>query len=235
MRFFSLSLALSMLLPLTTIANVKSSDTSGESHPFKLKDLPYAANSLLPYIDEETMTIHHGKHHKAYVDNLNNALTDKSKNLGQIMSEISKYPVVIRNNGGGHWNHTFFWSVMTPDLEKRKMSSNLKKRISKDFGNLEKFKQAFENAAATRFGSGWAWLLVDSKGSLKVTSTANQDNPLMDTEATRGSPLLAIDVWEHAYYLKYKNMRGTYLKEFWNVVNWQQVEAYLQEAEAEKR
>ncbi len=194
---------------------------------FKLPELPYSYDALEPYIDTRTMEIHHTKHHAAYVNNLNNLIagTDKEAlSIEQILAEVSKYPVGVRNNGGGFYNHNLFWSFMSPNGG-GKPSGDLMKAIEVEFGSFEVFKEKFSIAATTRFGSGWAWLLK-SEGKLVVTSTPNQDNPLMDIADVKGTPILALDVWEHAYYLNYQNRRPDYINAFWSVVNW---------AEAEKR
>ena len=190
-----------------------------------LPELPYAHDALEPHIDAQTMQIHHGKHHQAYVDNLNKALagTDgEGKTLEQLMENISAYPAAVRNNGGGHYNHTLFWSILGPNGGST--SGDLEKAINEAFGSLESLKEKMNAAGAGRFGSGWAWLIVKD-GKLDVTSTPNQDNPLMDVADTKGTPILGIDVWEHAYYLKYQNRRPEYLGAIWNVINWEAVEA----------
>jgi Fe-Mn family superoxide dismutase len=190
-----------------------------------LPALPYAFDALEPHIDAQTMQIHHDKHHQAYVDNLNKALagTDsENKSLEELMAEISKHPMPVRNNGGGHYNHSLFWSILgapgtTP-------SGDLATAINDTFGSLDALKEKMNTAGATRFGSGWAWLLVKD-GKLEVSSTPNQDNPLMDVADVKGTPILGIDVWEHAYYLKYQNRRPDYLTAIWNVINWNEVES----------
>lgn len=222
---------------------------------YTLPPLPYGYDALEPWIDLKTMQVHHDKHHQAYVDNLNKALEEEKKNPGgdQIKKEnklpnitppdeapqevsiwaelenrfrsISTAPVAVRNNGGGHWNHSFFWEIMRP--EKKSPSPNiptgaLVDRINESFGSFEKFKEQFTAAAKDRFGSGWAWLIMKD-GKLVVTSTPNQDNPLMDVAEVQGRPILGFDVWEHAYYLKYQNVRGDYINNWWNVVNWEKV------------
>ncbi len=192
---------------------------------FSLPPLPYATNALEPHIDARTMEIHHGKHHQAYVTNLNNAIagTDAEKlSIEEICKNISKYPAAVRNNGGGHYNHSLFWTVMGAG-KGGNPSGALAEAINATFNNLDEFKKAFANAGATRFGSGWAWLIVDGSGKLAVSSTPNQDNPLMDVAETKGTPVLGLDVWEHAYYLNYQNRRPDYITAFWNVVNWDEV------------
>lgn len=193
---------------------------------FTLKDLPYSYNALEPYIDAQTMEIHHTKHHGGYTNNLNKAIegTDlASKSIEDILSNISKHPVAVRNNGGGYFNHNLFWSVMSPNGG-GKPSGELAAAIDKYFGSFNEFKEKFNAAAATRFGSGWAWL-VKKGDELIITSTPNQDNPLMDVADVQGTPILGLDVWEHAYYLKYQNRRPEYIDSFWNVVNWSEVES----------
>ena len=192
--------------------------------PFSLPDLPYAHDALEPYIDKMTMEIHHGKHHAAYVTNLNKALEGNamaSMPLEEILKNVSKLPVAVRNNGGGHWNHSAFWTWMKPKGGGQP-SGELAHAITRDFGSFDKFKEQFSNAGITRFGSGWAWL-VRQDGKLVVGSTPNQDNPLMDLSDLKGIPLLGLDVWEHAYYLKYQNRRPDYVAAFWNTVNWDEV------------
>jgi len=188
---------------------------------FELPPLGYAYTALEPHIDARTMEIHYTKHHQAYVNNLNNALTGgqwENKSLEEIMANISKLPVAVRNNGGGHFNHTLFWNILGPNSGGTP-SGFLADALNSYFGTFEKFKEQFTQAAMTRFGSGWAWL-VKSGDELKITSTPNQDNPLMDIAEVKGTPILGVDVWEHAYYLKYQNRRNEYLAAFWNVVNW---------------
>ncbi len=191
---------------------------------FELPALPYATNALEPNIDQATMEIHYGKHHNAYVTNLNNAIkgTDaESLSIEAICKNISKYSPAIRNNGGGHYNHSLFWTVIGPNAG-GKPTGDLAAAIDKAFGSFDTFKEQFAAAGATRFGSGWAWLIV-ANGELKITSTPNQDNPLMDIAEVKGTPILGLDVWEHAYYLKYQNRRPDYIAAFWNVVNWSKV------------
>ena len=190
---------------------------------FTLPPLPYAYDALEPAIDKETMTFHHDKHHQAYVDNLNKAIDGDSslqgKSLEELFANMSKAPKAVRNNGGGHWNHSLFWELLAPADTAGQPSAELAAAIDRDLGGMDKFKEAFNAAGAGQFGSGWAWLIVQD-GKLKVTSTPNQDNPLMDVADEKGAVVLAADVWEHAYYLKYQNRRPDYLKAFWTVVNW---------------
>ncbi len=189
--------------------------------------LPYACDALEPYIDAQTMEIHYGKHHQAYFNNLVKAVagTDvENQPLEAYFGRISQLPVAVRNNGGGHWNHAFFWKSLSPQGGGIP-EGELLTAIDKSFGSFDEFKKAFEAAATGRFGSGWAWLAVDGGGDLFVSSTPNQDNPLMDVAEKRGTPLLALDVWEHAYYLKYQNKRADYVASFWNIANWPEVAA----------
>jgi Fe-Mn family superoxide dismutase len=199
---------------------------------FELAPLPYAPDALEPFIDRQTMEIHHGKHHQAYVTNLNNAVNGTEmdgKSIEELMKNVSKHPVAVRNNGGGHFNHTLFWNTLKKN-EGGKPSGAIADAISRKFGSYEAFKEEFTKAATTRFGSGWAWLIVDSNGDLAVTSTPNQDNPLMDVAEKQGQPLLGLDVWEHAYYLKYQNKRPDYINAFWNVINWDEVSKHFESA-----
>lgn len=192
---------------------------------FTLPALPYASNALEPHIDARTMEIHHGKHHNAYVTNLNKAIegTDLEKlSIEEICKNISKHPVAVRNNGGGHYNHSLFWTIMGPKGGGAP-SGALADAINSAFGSFDGFKEKFSTAGATRFGSGWAWLIKDGSGKLAVTSTPNQDNPLMDVAEAKGTPILGLDVWEHAYYLNYQNRRPDYISAFWNVINWDEV------------
>ena len=188
---------------------------------FTIPNLPYAHDALEPFIDKMTMEIHHGKHHAAYVTNLNKALENtewNSKTIEEILANVSKLPAAIRNNGGGHYNHSLFWKWMKQNGGGAP-SGELATAIHRDFGSFDTFKEVFGNAGITRFGSGWAWL-VKQHDKLVVCSTPNQDNPLMDNAEVKGVPLLGMDVWEHAYYLKYQNRRADYVAAFWNVVNW---------------
>jgi len=188
---------------------------------FELAPLPYAHNALEPHIDAKTMEIHHGKHHQAYVNNLNNAIKGtelESKTLDEILLNIGDYSMAVRNNGGGHWNHTFFWGIMGPNGG-GEPTGELLTAINDQFGSFAAMKEQFNTAGTTRFGSGWAWLIVHD-GKLVITSTPNQDNPLMNIADVKGTPILGLDVWEHAYYLNYQNRRPDYIAAFWNVVNW---------------
>jgi Fe-Mn family superoxide dismutase len=191
---------------------------------FELPKLEYDYAALEPNIDARTMEIHYTKHHQAYITNLNNALAGgiwENKGLEEILANVSKLPVAVRNNGGGHYNHTLFWQAMSPKGGGNP-PSDLLDALNRYFGSFDKFKEQFTAAAMTRFGSGWAWL-VKTGDELKITSTPNQDNPLMDLAEVKGMPVLGVDVWEHAYYLKYQNRRNEYLAAFWNVVNWESV------------
>jgi Fe-Mn family superoxide dismutase len=192
---------------------------------FELPALPYATDALEPHIDKLTMEIHHGKHHQAYVTNLNKALEGKpeaNNSIEDIIKNISKFPAAVRNNGGGHFNHTLFWTVLSPNGG-GEPAGDLASAIKETFGSFSEFKTKFSDAGATRFGSGWAWLIVDENKKLQVVSSPNQDNPLMDIAEVKGTPILGMDVWEHAYYLKYQNKRPDYIAAFWNVVNWNAV------------
>ncbi|GMU84864.1 MAG: superoxide dismutase [Ignavibacteriales bacterium] len=197
---------------------------------YELPALPYAHDALEPFIDKTTMEIHHGRHHNAYVTNLNKAL-EGNELLGTplegLMKGISKLSAAVRNNGGGHYNHSLFWQVMKPGGSAP--SGKLLEAINAAFTSVDEFKKLFANAAMTRFGSGWAWLSV-SDGKLIVSSTPNQDNPLMDVAEVKGTPILGLDVWEHAYYLKYQNKRNEYIDGWWNVVNWNEVAARFDKA-----
>lgn len=198
----------------------------------ELPKLDYSYDALEPYIDARTMEIHHTKHHQAYVTNFLKAIenTEAEKmSLEDIMLNISKFSAAVRNNGGGHYNHSLFWKILSPTAQKSP-KGELAAKIEKTFGGLEKLKEEINKAGATRFGSGWAWLIVTPDKELKVVSTANQDNPLMDTEPVRGIPILGIDVWEHAYYLKYQNRRPEYLEQIWYVIDWAKVEEYYEAA-----
>ncbi len=191
---------------------------------FELPALPYDKAALEPHIDAMTMEIHHGRHHNTYVTNLNNAVKGtemENMSIEDLMKNISKYPVAVRNNGGGHYNHTLFWQIMSPNRG-GEPTGELASAINAKFGSYAAFKEEFAKAAVGRFGSGWAWLIVEN-GELKICSTPNQDNPLMDLNPDKGTPILGLDVWEHAYYLKYQNKRPDYIAAFWNVVNWAEV------------
>jgi Fe-Mn family superoxide dismutase len=197
---------------------------------FTLPPLPYAFNALEPHIDAQTMQIHHDKHHQAYVDNLNKAIAGsehENKSLEQLIASAGKISPAVRNNGGGHWNHSFFWEILGAGAGQP--SGKLADAINSTFGSLDALKEKVNTAGAIRFGSGWAWLIVKD-GKLEVTSTPNQDNPLMDVAEVKGTPILGIDVWEHAYYLKYQNRRPEYLTNIWNVINWSKVAEHFEKA-----
>ncbi len=192
---------------------------------FTLAPLPYAHDALEPHIDTLTMQIHHGKHHQAYVDNLNKAIAgtpNENKSLEDLLKAAGSAAPAVRNNGGGHWNHTFFWESLAPKAGGAP-SGKLADAINDAFGSFDEFKTKFALAGVGRFGSGWAWLIVKD-GKLEISSTPNQDNPLMDVAEVKGKPILGVDVWEHAYYLKYQNKRPDYLAAIWSVINWKKVE-----------
>lgn len=198
---------------------------------FTLPSLPYSHDALEPHIDTQTMQIHHGKHHQAYVDNLNKAIAGtphENKSIEELVASAGTISPAVRNNGGGHWNHTFFWDSLAANAGGNP-TGKLNDAINSTFGSFDAFKEKFNAAGTTRFGSGWAWLIVKD-GKLEVTSTPNQDNPLMDVAETKGTPILGVDVWEHAYYLKYQNRRPEYLAAFWNVVNWNKVSERFESA-----
>ncbi|HVB04466.1 MAG TPA: superoxide dismutase [Chitinophagaceae bacterium] len=192
---------------------------------FTLPSLPYLPDALEPSFDKLTMEIHHDKHHQAYVTNLNNAIVGteaENKSLDEILKNVSKYPAAVRNNGGGHFNHSFFWTSLAPQSG-GKPSGQLGSTLESDLGGFDKFREEFAKAAMGRFGSGWAWLCV-SGGKLCICSTPNQDNPLMDVADKKGIPVLGLDVWEHAYYLRYQNRRADYIQAYWNVIDWKEAE-----------
>lgn len=198
---------------------------------FTLPALPYAPEALEPHIDAQTMQIHHGKHHQAYVDNLNKAIAGtehENKSLEELVRSAGSISPAVRNNGGGHWNHSFFWEILGPNAGGQPTGA-LADAINSTFGSFDALKEKVNTAGATRFGSGWAWLIVRD-GKLEVTSTPNQDNPLMDVAEVKGTPILGIDVWEHAYYLKYQNRRPEYLTHIWNVINWNKVSEHFSKA-----
>lgn len=197
--------------------------------PFYLPELGYAYDALEPHIDKMTMEIHHSKHHQGYVNNLINALdaiNSRSNDVANICSNISKYNTAIRNNAGGHYNHSLFWKLMSPKGG-GEPTGKIKEVIDSKFNSFEKFKELFNDAAAKRFGSGWAWLVKKDDGSFEICSTPNQDNPLMDDAPVKGTPIIGLDVWEHAYYLKYQNKRAVYTAAWWNVINWEEVNSRL--------
>jgi Fe-Mn family superoxide dismutase len=201
---------------------------------FVLPALPYATDALEPHIDKMTMEIHHGKHHQAYVTNLNKALEGKpeaNSPIEDIIKNVSKFPPAVRNNGGGHFNHTLFWTLLSPNGG-GEPTGEVASAINSAFGSFADFKTKFSEAGTTRFGSGWAWLSVGADKKLVISSTPNQDSPLMDIAEVKGTPVLGMDVWEHAYYLKYQNRRPDYIAAFWNVVNWNHVNELYKKAMA---
>ena len=205
--------------------NSKKQKNMNPTKKIEFQQLPYSYDALEPYIDKITVEIHYSKHHKAYYDNFINAIkgTDiESMDIMDIFRNISKYPLAVRNNSGGYFNHTFYWNNMKAHGGGLP-TGKLLEAINKTFGTFESFKNQFSDAGKTRFGSGWAWLCLDDKGNMFICSTPNQDNPLMDIAEKKGTPLLTIDVWEHAYYLKYQNKRPDYIEAFWNVINWDEV------------
>ena len=225
--------AMLAVLVFGTLTSFVPNKQNFKGHEFP--KLEYDFNALEPYIDAQTMELHYTKHHQGYYNNFLKAVDGtklEETPLENIFSSISKESETIRNNGGGYYNHNLFWENMTPS--KQQIPGNLQKAIEKDFGSVDAFKEEFSTAAKSRFGSGWAWLAVDEKGKLFVTSTPNQDNPLMDLADERGTPLLGLDVWEHAYYLKYQNRRAEYVDNFWNIVNWDVVNKRLQQANTRK-
>ncbi|MET7255034.1 superoxide dismutase [Dyadobacter fermentans] len=194
---------------------------------FTLDPLPYANNALEPHFDALTMEIHHDRHHQAYVTNLNAAVAGtelEGKTIEELLAGISKAPAPVRNNGGGHWNHTFFWKSLSA-TGGGEPTGELGKAITAKFGSFAAFKDEFKKASIGRFGSGWAWLIVKEGGEIAITSTPNQDNPLMDIAEVKGTPVIGLDVWEHAYYLKYQNKRPDYIDAYWNVVDWKAADA----------
>jgi Fe-Mn family superoxide dismutase len=220
------------LLLITFIFSMITLNNKTMAQQYTFPDLPYAYDALEPYIDAQTMEIHYTKHHRAYFDNFVKAAADNkidNLSLEEIFSSVSAFPAAIRNNGGGYYNHMLFWKVMGPNAG-GEPKGELLQAINKTFGSFDRFKAEFENAAKTQFGSGWAWLAVDADGNLFVSQTPNQENPLMDVSAKRGTPILALDVWEHAYYLKYQNRRPDYVSNFWHVVNWNEVAELYKEA-----
>ncbi|MPT47045.1 MAG: superoxide dismutase [Sphingobium sp.] len=230
--FSALTLLIASAAPLMAPAAAQAQTAATKPAPkvegaFTLPALPYAADALNPAIDAQTMTIHHGLHHQAYVTALNNAVAAdpalKGQSLEALVAKAGTLPAVVRNNAGGHWNHSFFWKSMAPVAQSGQPSPQLLAAITAKWGSLDAFKKEFQDAGLKRFGSGWVWLIRDAQGNLAITSTPNQDNPLMDVAEVKGTPLLGNDVWEHAYYLKYQNKRGDYLSNWWQVVNWQKV------------
>ncbi|MFW5830772.1 MAG: superoxide dismutase [Prolixibacteraceae bacterium] len=224
------ALATPVLGPLGSFAS-GTSKFNGHKFP----DLGYDFNALEPYIDAQTMELHYTKHHRGYYNNFMSAAKDTrlaDTPIEEIFKSVSRESETVRNNGGGYYNHALFWENMTPSQQN--IPGSLRTAIENDFGSVDAFKEEFSTASKTRFGSGWGWLAVDNNGKLFVTSTPNQDNPLMDVADDRGTPLLGLDVWEHAYYLKYQNRRAEYVDNFWNLVNWEVVNKRLQEANTRK-
>lgn len=223
---------------LTSAAVGQTSDLGSATAPFTLPELPYATNALEPAIDAETMELHHGRHHQSYVDNLNDAVEQDAAlstlTLDELVASAGGLSDAVRNNAGGHWNHSFFWRLMAAEDDRGEPSDELSEAIDVVFGSMDEFKEAFEEAGARRFGSGWAWLIVTEDNQLAVTSTPNQDNPLMDVANPRGTPILGNDVWEHAYYLTYNNRRPEYLSAWWDVVNWNEVSRNYADAIAQR-
>lgn len=221
-----------ILLMLPTLAlSATLKELNSKKPPYTLPQLSYSYDALKPNIDAQTMTTHHSLHHKAYVDKTNAALdaNSKNENLLDLLRNTTKYSLSIRNNAGGHWNHSFFWTILTPEAKQTKINPTILKAIEKDFGSFDKFKADFETSAASVFGSGWIWLILHDKNVLKITTAPNQDNPLMDISNVKGKPILALDVWEHAYYLAYQNRRAEYVTNFWKIINWDQVYKYYLE------
>lgn len=199
---------------------------------FTLPELPYAYDALEPHIDKQTMELHHDKHHNTYVNNLNAAIEGtehERKSLDELLKNVSQLPVAVRNNGGGHYNHSLFWEIMSPNGG-GEPAGDLAQAIEQKCGSFSEFKEAFAKAAKGQFGSGWAWLVVKSSGELEIGATPNQDNPVMDVGGLNGTPILGLDMWEHAFYLKYQNRKDEYINAWWNVVNWDEVAHRYQQA-----
>ena len=221
------------LLPSSIFAMNQDMDATEEINTFTLPDLRYAYEALEPYIDKQTMEIHHDKHHAGYVKGLNQAVAENkiSGSLDEIIRNVGKYPTAVRNMGGGHWNHSFFWKLMGPGMGGAP-TGQLLEAVNGSFGDFAQFQKLFNEAAGKRFGSGWAWMIYNkTSNKLEIGSTANQDNPLMDISDFKGVPIMGIDVWEHAYYLKYQNKRGDYLNAWWNLLNWNQITKNLNDAQ----
>lgn len=229
-----LAVVILSLLPFGAAAQTEPAAMEGA---FKLPKLPYAADALAPVVSAETMALHHGKHHQTYVDNLNAAISaseaPEGLTLEELVANAGTYTDKVRNNAGGHWNHSFFWKTMAPADSAGEMSDALSEAVTGVYGSQEAFQTAFQDAGVARFGSGWVWLIVNEQEQLEITTTPNQDNPLMDLAATRGTPILGNDLWEHAYYLTYNNRRAQYLEGWWDVVDWAEVSDRYQEALAE--
>jgi Fe-Mn family superoxide dismutase len=216
---------LTVLILMVLICGNLNAQTEKTTSLFELPKLGFAYDELEPFIDAQTMEIHYSKHHQGYVNKLNKAISGTplvQLTLREILENVSEYSSAVRNNAGGHYNHSMFWRILSP-AKNTKPSNDLLEAINRDFGSLDNLKTQLNEAASKRFGSGWAWLSVDSNNKLFVSSTPNQDNPIMDIAEEKGMPILGIDVWEHAYYLKYQNKRGDYLSAIWNVMNWNEV------------
>jgi Fe-Mn family superoxide dismutase len=232
--FLKFSAVLTAGLGISNAVSAESSVAPAyEEGSFKQQSLPYSYDALAPYVDANTMELHYSKHAAAYCKNLNSAVLQsgmpKGTTLPDLMKQISKYPPVIRNNGGGHFNHDFFWNCMQPGGSVLS-DEQLLSFIQRDFGAEQTLKEKFSEAALKLFGSGWAWMILDAQQKLQIVTTPNQDNPLMDIVPTKGTPLLALDVWEHAYYLHYQNRRAEYISNWWNIVNWKWVATCLKQA-----
>ncbi|WEK05715.1 MAG: superoxide dismutase [Candidatus Devosia phytovorans] len=223
-----------LAIAAATLFSTSAFAQDAASGPFFLPELPYAYDALEPVIDAQTMELHLTKHQQTFVDNLNKAVADgtipETATVEELVATASSQATAVRNSAGGHWNHSFFWTIMAPEAERGEASPELTAAIEAVYGSMDEFKAAFEKAGADRFGSGWVWLVVNDAGELEITSTANQDNPLMDVAEVQGQPLIGNDVWEHAYYLSYNNRRAEYLSTWWDVVNWDQVSANYEEA-----
>lgn len=227
------TLALTLALVASALPAYAAGNTA-QSSAFTLPALPYDTDALAPAIDKKTMEIHHGKHHQAYINNLNAEVEKdtslKGKTIGDIVTSISQHTPAVRNNAGGHWNHSFFWTIMAPPAKTGTPSLDFNKALNDAFGSMTAFKEKFEKAGAGQFGSGWVWLIVNKDKKLEIVTTPYQDNPLMDDAPVKGTPILGNDVWEHAYYLTYQNKRADYLKNWWSVVNWTKVSENYAEA-----
>ncbi len=218
---------LAALMIAAMISLSAASHAEDAAKPFSLPPLPYGYEALEPVIGAETMRLHHTRHHQAQVDNLNAQLANfpelANMSVEQILAKVSSYPAAVRNNAGGHWNHSFFWQIMAPKGKGGAPSEALKQAVDKQFGSMDGLREAFDKASGSLFGSGWVWLVVKEDGTLALTTTPNQDNPLMDVATMRGAPILGNDLWEHAFYLGYQNRRADYIKAWWELVNWQEV------------
>ncbi|MBS1550569.1 MAG: superoxide dismutase [Bacteroidetes bacterium] len=220
-------------LIICIIVTITGVFTINAQSKFELPQLGYAYDALEPVIDAQTMQIHHSKHHQTYVNNLNKALEGtaaENLSIEEIIKNISQYSTAVRNNAGGHYNHSLFWTILTPN-KNTQPSERLIQAINQQFGSVDSLKKLLNNAASNQFGSGWAWLSLDKNNKLFISSTSNQDNPLMDLTEKQGRPILGIDVWEHAYYLKYQNKRGDYLLAIWDVINWDEVSKRFETSE----